>query len=319
MKVSVLVPVYGVEKYIRACARTLFGQTYKDLEYIFVDDCSPDHSVEVLQRVLEDYPLRKTQVRIIHNERNRGLGATRSIALAAATGDFVIYVDSDDLLTTDAVEKLCHCQHETGADIVSGAYRRLLSDESKGDVTLPFRGNPDTILRLMLAQNTISHNVWGRLIRRSLHTDHNVDFIDGINMAEDFCIMTRLMFVATTHACVDDTIYYYRVNECGTFMSWLTEKHMRSYLEASRVIGEFLTGRDTEGRFTFPYELGMLNSLYHALAVFKRSQIEAICPYHPTHKLFRCCRLLSCCRCIRPLLRVVYLVIKNQYVKRCHK
>ena len=104
MKVSLLVPVYGVEKYIRQCSRTLFGQTYDDIEYVFVDDCSPDNSVAVIRQVLAEYPHREQQVRIVRHDHNRGLGAARKTALEAATGDFVLNVDSDDYLSLDAVE-----------------------------------------------------------------------------------------------------------------------------------------------------------------------------------------------------------------------
>ena len=69
-KVSILVPVYGVEKYIERCARSLFEQTYDNIEYIFVDDCTKDRSIEILQKVLEDYPNRKNQVKILHHEKN---------------------------------------------------------------------------------------------------------------------------------------------------------------------------------------------------------------------------------------------------------
>lgn len=72
-QVSVLVPVYGVEKYIERCARSIFEQTYHNLDIIFVDDCTPDHSIDVLKRVLKDYPERKEQTRIIKHDHNRGL------------------------------------------------------------------------------------------------------------------------------------------------------------------------------------------------------------------------------------------------------
>ena len=81
MKVSVLVPVYGVEKYIARCAESLFGQTFKDIEYIFVDDCTRDRSMEVLQEVLDRYPERKEHVWIIKQEHNRGVGAARQRGL----------------------------------------------------------------------------------------------------------------------------------------------------------------------------------------------------------------------------------------------
>ena len=102
-KVSILVPVYGVEKYIERCARSLFEQTYDNIEYIFVDDCTKDRSIEILQKVLEDYPNRKNQVKILHHEKNRGLSAARNTALDASTGDYLMHVDSDDYLRKDAV------------------------------------------------------------------------------------------------------------------------------------------------------------------------------------------------------------------------
>ena len=77
MKVSVLVPVYGVEKYIERCAVSLFEQTHRDMEYVFVNDCTPDRSISILRSVIERYPDRAPQVRIIDNEVNRGVGATR--------------------------------------------------------------------------------------------------------------------------------------------------------------------------------------------------------------------------------------------------
>lgn len=121
--VSILVPVYGVEKYIERCARSLFEQTYESLEYIFVDDCSPDDSIAILKRVMEDYPERKDQVRIIQHDHNRGLAAARNTALDAATSPFISHVDSDDYLSLDAIQLLVNKQVETDADIVLGNFR----------------------------------------------------------------------------------------------------------------------------------------------------------------------------------------------------
>ena len=97
-KVSVIVPIYGVEPYIERCVRSLMEQTYTNCEYIFVDDCTPDASVEILKRVLEDYPNRKQKVKIIQNEKNQGLPQTRKHGFQYATGDFVANVDSDDFV-----------------------------------------------------------------------------------------------------------------------------------------------------------------------------------------------------------------------------
>lgn len=90
LKISILTPIYGVEKYIEQCARSLFEQSYASIEYIFVDDCTPDKSIGILQSLLKEYPGRAQQVRIIHHDRNRGVGAARQTALMAATGDYLL-------------------------------------------------------------------------------------------------------------------------------------------------------------------------------------------------------------------------------------
>ena len=95
-KVSVIVPVYGVEKYIERCARSLFEQTLDDMEFIFVDDCTKDESIEVLKRVIDLYPVRKDQVKIIHHAVNKGLSRARETGVNAATGDYIGHCDSDD-------------------------------------------------------------------------------------------------------------------------------------------------------------------------------------------------------------------------------
>lgn len=313
MKISVLVPVYGVEKYIGECAHSLFSQSYHDIEYIFVDDCSPDASVDVLRRVLDGYPERRGQVRLISHATNRGLGATRSTALRAATGDFVLYADSDDVLMTDAVATLAQVQQQTGADIVSGAYCRLLPDGSLGPAVTPFHGPKEATMKLLLAQNTIGHQAWARLIRRTLHTDNGVDFVEGINMAEDYCIMARLLFFAKC-AHTDKVVSQYRVNESSVFSGWLSAKHIGSYLSASRVVGDFLRKHDKSHDYTFAYELGMLNTIHRALAFISMEETERLCPYHPTLPLFRTCKAMLCHKATRPLLRAAYLMVKHFYV-----
>ena len=105
-KVSILVPVYGVEKYIKRCARSLFEQTYDNIEYIFVDDCTQDRSIDILEEVLKEYPNRKNQVKILHHAKNRGLSASRNTALDASTGDYLMHVDADDYLHVDAIALL---------------------------------------------------------------------------------------------------------------------------------------------------------------------------------------------------------------------
>ena len=314
MKVSILVPVYGVERYIEACAVSLFEQTYEDLEYVFVDDCSPDSSISILQKTAARYPHRQHQIRIIRNQTNKGSGETRAVALAAATGDFVMYVDSDDVVMPDAVSRLCEHQQLTQADIVDGAYCRL-SGKGPGPAVLPFHGNSSTLIRLMIAKNTTGHNLWGRLIRKSLHTSHGITFKPGINMAEDYSVMPRLLFYAN-RTCIDDVIYQYRINDSGTFAAGLNRSNIFSFLGANRIIGEFLQLHDPDGNFRFAYELGMMQTYWSAFQVgLSRRDIDDATGYRPASLLFRSIHALLGRPAASRELHRCYLAIKWFYKK----
>lgn len=139
LKVSILVPVYGVEQYIEKCAISLFEQTYSDIEYVFVNDCTKDDSISVLKRVLEKYPQRMQQVRIINHEKNMGLGAARRTAILNANGDYILHVDSDDYIAENAVEVFIKEAYNSNADIVDCAFAEV----ANGNVissNLPYHG-----------------------------------------------------------------------------------------------------------------------------------------------------------------------------------
>lgn len=317
MKVSVLIPVYGVEKYVGQCSKTLFGQTYDDIEYVFVDDCTPDNSVAVIRQVLSEYPHREQHVHIIRHDHNRGLGAARKTALEAATGDFVLNVDSDDHLPLDAVEKLVACQQQTGADIVSGNYSSHYEDD-----TIVFHReqhlNKDVSLKLMLIQHTLLPHIWARLIRKTVYTEHGIDSVEGINMAEDMALTPRLIHAAQRVAYVDDSIYFYRDDSsASTFANHLSTKHVVSYLKANETLWQYFRQNDKNGDFLFALEVGMLNVYYQALAVgIDRQQIAEILSYKPQSLLFRCLQGLLAHRQTRSLLRFAYLSVKWCYKKR---
>ena len=117
--VSILVPVYKVEAHIEKCAVSLFSQTFDSIQYIFVNDCTPDSSIEVLERIITKFPERTKQVSIINHNQNKGIGATRNTLLQAATGKYILWVDSDDFISIDAVETLVSMIEKTSADLVT--------------------------------------------------------------------------------------------------------------------------------------------------------------------------------------------------------
>lgn len=117
-KISVIVPVYGVERYMERCARSLFEQTLDDIEFIFVDDCSSDRSIDILQKVLSEYADRQSQTQIIRLDQNGGLPNARKVGLRLATSDYIIHCDSDDWVHIDMYRAMYEKAIETNADMV---------------------------------------------------------------------------------------------------------------------------------------------------------------------------------------------------------
>lgn len=226
-KVSIAVPIYGVEKLIERCAKSLFEQTYNNLEYIFVNDKTPDKSIELLIKTLENYPKRKQQVKIIHHLQNRGLSAARNTAIENANGEFIIHVDSDDYLEFDAIEKLVSMQNKTHADIVTGQAFQHTHNCYYIMERPQFNKKEDFILDMI--QPTIHHTIWGRLIKRSLYTNFNIKAKEGINIGEDLQVMSQLSFYSNKFATIPDVIYHYDTTNMESYMNTTASKEKRIY------------------------------------------------------------------------------------------
>ena len=214
-RISILIPFYQVEHYIERCARSVLEQTYQNIEFVFLNDCSSDNSLSCLMQTIDKYPGRNGQVRIISNIRNMGLAYNRNCCIEQCTGDFVFWVDADDYVSTDAIQKLVEMQRKTGADIVTG---RAVSVSPEGMQEIPFSSHSSKEETLTgLLDFSIKTMVWGRLIRTSLYRDHSIQCIEGVNFREDFQVLPRLFYYADTVADLEDVIYYY---EQGNVLSY---------------------------------------------------------------------------------------------------
>lgn len=215
--VSILIPVYKVEKYIERCACSVFEQTFPYIEYIFIDDCTPDNSIERLKSIIKNYPQRKEHVRIISHEKNRGLAAARNTAVENCQTEFLMHVDSDDYIEKDAVEKLVEEQQKGDFDIVTG---NAVFHRKDGQEIL-HKNEPiekEALIKLYI-QATYNHTIWGRLIRTSLYKDNKIQALEGCNIGEDHQVIPQLFYYANKIASIDDIIYHYDCTNENSYMS----------------------------------------------------------------------------------------------------
>ena len=206
-KVSVVVPVYGVEPYIGRCLESLFGQTLDDIEYLFVDDATPDESVSKIYEALERYPHRKPRTKVLRHEVNRGLAAARTTGLRAATGTYVISCDPDDYVERDIYEKLYTRAVETDADIVACHF--WVEDGQKNRMAYTYSDTPQQCLKEMCKIGCTYLTVWDKLVRRALIVRHGIYPYEGSDYGEDLNCVVRYFYYARTIQVVGEPLYHY--------------------------------------------------------------------------------------------------------------
>lgn len=223
IKVSVIVPIYKVEKFIERCVRSLLEQTLQEVEYIFVDDATPDKSIDILRTVMAEYPNRTGQIKVLVHEKNKGLPAARNTGLAVACGEYIFHCDSDDYVEVDMLEQLYGEVVKKNADIIWCDWF-LTFEKNERYMKQPNYSDSQEALKAMLSGG-MKYNVWNKLVKRSLYLDHQICFPNGYGMGEDMTMM--MLFVhAKNVAYLSKAFYHYVKLNTGAFSQTYSDKHL---------------------------------------------------------------------------------------------
>lgn len=241
---SVIVPVYGVEKYIAQCARSLFSQDMQGLEFIFVDDCSPDSSIPILETIINcEYPSLKEDIQIIRLPQNKGVSNARNVGISKATGDYVTFCDSDDWIEADMYSNLHSTAKETNADISAcnfvneyDGYTRVIHQPYSSDMEINMR-------RLLVGD--IFPSLCTSIVRRSLYVNHFVTFPEEMNMGEDLAVNVCLYCHAARIVSLSKPFYHYRhYKESACMQKSLSS--IESDIQVAGFIEKYLTDNHLE-------------------------------------------------------------------------
>lgn len=208
-KVSVIVPVYNVEKYIGRCIESIQKQTLTDWELILVDDCSPDKSIEIIQ----EYAKKDSRIIVKRHDVNHGPMIARQWGDAIASGEYITYCDGDDMLPDNALELLYNTALETGADIVSGnmTYVTIKGSKKVFKSTLKY-GNDKINAFKSLLRGELMHNLCGKLFKASILKDYTYKSYEHFTNGED----SYVFYLAVSHIekiiQIDVPVYYYMQN-----------------------------------------------------------------------------------------------------------
>lgn len=265
--ISVIVPIYGVERYIERCARSLFEQRIaSQCEYIFVNDCTRDRSVEILQGVIAAYP--ELQIRVLNHDRNRGLAAARNTGMAAATGRYVAHCDSDDYVDPEMLEALCREAEGSGSDLVWCDYWATSIDREE---YVSQASTPDGIacIREIMA-GRLHGSVCSKFARRSLYVENEIRFPEGQDVWEDVATTIPLLACASKVSYLPRAFYHYVQYNAGAYTREISRRRCEQQIANVRRIIDFLAERGVMGYFE--EEIGCLKLRAKLLLLYSYKQ-----------------------------------------------
>ncbi|WP_085537629.1 glycosyltransferase family 2 protein [Massilibacteroides vaginae] len=226
--ISVLIPLYNVEKYIARCLDSILNQTYQNFEIIVVNDGSLDKSIDIAK----SYAKQDKRLKIIENGNNMGLAWTRMVGYSNASGNYIVFCDSDDYMPVHALETLYNAIKDTKADIVVGNYWLAYSNEQYGNVSnnqLLYGGDQRAVY-LSLLKKEMSHSLWGKIYKKELFEQKQyLTHKDFIN-AEDAYLFYQIVKNTSKIEVISEVVYNYFQNIESSTKVQLSEKALSSII-----------------------------------------------------------------------------------------
>ena len=215
-RISLIVPIYGVEKYIAKFAESALDQTYQDLQFIFVNDGTKDRSMEILRDLIANrYAHLQSRIVIVDKE-NGGLPSARKAGLDVAEGEYVLFADSDDWMETDAVEKVMAKADETHADIIYFDLIKEYGNRTSYKREREYTGaTKDDFIVNIFNYKSFGYTVT-KCFKRRLYTE-NVIYFPKLGMHEDIYLMSQIIFYAKSLVHIPEALYHYRKDNPDSF------------------------------------------------------------------------------------------------------
>ena len=277
---SIILPVYNVEKYLEACLDSIYNQSFQDFEIIAINDGSTDGSLDILNAYRDKYGKM-----IIITQENKGLSATRNVGVSYAKGEFVCYVDSDDLISPVTLEKVYYHFDET-VDMV--AYNHIYVDErfelSELDIhkepeIKPLKGNGKEIYMSLSKINKYRNMACRICIRRTFLDEIGIIFVEGI-FYEDVMYTLICYLKAKFMVYIDDELYVYRKREGSITSSRKFAKGADSYISVLAQLIDYLS----EEKYDEKIEECILNNIGRELIREMSSKLLSLKDYQPIWK-----------------------------------
>ena len=228
VQLSVIVPVYNVESYLKRCVDSILEQTFEEFEVILVEDGSLDNSLEICNKYSES----DKRVKVIH-KKNGGLSSARNAGLNIAKGKYIAFIDSDDYVSKDMFKTMINLAFSSNYDIVSCGFRRFYESRCNESVckgTIYKYSNIEALANYLLEYDNVNRKidtvVWNKIYKRELFND--ITFPEG-KIYEDGYVTYKLLYKASNIAHIDDELYYYFQRQDSISNLGFSENDLKSY------------------------------------------------------------------------------------------
>lgn len=236
--ISVIVPIYEVEDFLDECLQSIINQTYKDIEIICVDDCTLDNSINIVKKYMRE----DSRIRLINHERNRGLGGARNTGIDNARGEYIAFVDSDDVLDLSMLEKMeCAIRKYDVEAVVCGIRRFIGTNEIARCSTFHTLPNPGSRIFNIADHKERLTDIWpsapNKLYKTSIIKQHHLRYQEKLLYEDHYFYYSYFTYVNSFYF-IDEPLYSYRASRPGSITSTLTGRESEVYtvLESLRDI-----------------------------------------------------------------------------------
>ena len=237
--ISVIASVYNTEPFLFRFLDSIVSQTFKDFEFIIIDDTSTDGSYEALKIYAKEYDF----IKLIRHEHNEGIASTRQTGLENANGKYVIFLDADDYADSDMLESLYDRAVKTDADIIATDVFYDLKSQTKY-VTCHYDADSKAIISSILNNTIGCAGQYTRMIKKSLFDENDISFQKGINFFEDRLIAVKQFTYASKIEKINRAFYHYVQYNDDSITKKFPEKSVDNMIDAQNLISEFLLEKD---------------------------------------------------------------------------
>ena len=310
--ISIIVPIYNVEKYLVDCIESIINQTYKDLEIILVDDGSKDNCGEIA----DDYAQKDSRIKVIHKE-NGGLSDARNKGMEIATGEYLMFADSDDFLMSNACEVLVKEIEDKSADYVIGNYINCYEDgklwERPVFNTEKFKAFKLDIKDYFDSFFIMNSGIWNKIFRREFIEKLGLKFEIGLP-AEDAIFTTYCFIKAQSVYYIPNKVYVYRQRGAGESISMsCSPKYFFGISKAYKIIYDNFKNNEELGFYRFFYAKSMTYMLYKFIDSKLLSEEERIDILSDMRWFYRLSKELNVPACQESLELIINKIIDGDY------